>query len=69
MGLELAGSRPFEQSLRLAREGNAPYEIAMTLQALAQTDGQGSAEADELLQTLDIVSTLRVPAPAVIATT
>ncbi len=58
-------ARPhFEESLRLARERDARYEIARTLRALAETGApEHAAEAQELLDSLGVVSLPRVPLP------
>jgi tetratricopeptide (TPR) repeat protein len=58
-------ARPhFEESLRLARERGARYELARTLRALAETGSpEHAAEAQELLDSLGVVSLPRVPLP------
>jgi predicted ATPase/class 3 adenylate cyclase len=53
----------FERSLELARESDAGYEIALTLEALAATDGGHSAEAAELFERLGVIATPTVPLP------
>jgi tetratricopeptide (TPR) repeat protein len=53
----------FEESLRLAREAQAEYEVALTLRALAETSGNGSRDADEVFERLGVVATPRVPLP------
>ena len=62
---EEAGPR-FERSLELARELEADYEVALTLEALGRT-GLGNAEAEAesqaILERLGVVSTPRVPLP------
>ncbi len=62
---EEAGPR-FERSLELARELEADYEVALTLEALGRT-GLGNAEAETeshaILERLGVVSTPRVPLP------
>jgi hypothetical protein len=56
-----SGALRFEESLRLARGAGAQYEIALTLHALAETDGHRSADADELFEGLGVVATPKVP--------
>jgi hypothetical protein len=60
-----AGPR-FERSLELARELEADYEVALTLEALSRA-GFGNAEAEAesrgILERLGVVSTPRVPLP------
>ena len=60
-----AGER-FERSLELARELEAGYEVALTLEALART-GIGGPEAETesqaILERLGVVSTPHVPLP------
>ncbi len=58
-------ARPhFEESLRFARERGLQYEVARTLRALADTGApEHSAEAQELLDSLGVVSLPRVPLP------
>ena len=60
-----AGAR-FERSLELARELEADYEVALTLEALART-GLGGPEAETesqaILERLGVVSTPHVPLP------
>ena len=61
-------ARPhFEESLRLAREVNAPFEVGLTLWAMALTGepretDQGD-EAQEILDGLGVVSMPLVPLP------
>ena len=60
-----AGAR-FERSLELARELEADYELALTLEALARTGLGGQeaeAESQAILERLGVVSTPRVPLP------
>jgi class 3 adenylate cyclase/tetratricopeptide (TPR) repeat protein len=58
-------ARPhFDESLRLARERGARYEVARTLRALSETGSQEHAEeAQQLLDSLGVVSLPRVPLP------
>ncbi|HWL32179.1 MAG TPA: tetratricopeptide repeat protein [Gaiellaceae bacterium] len=65
-------ARPhFEESLRLAREGNSDYEAALTLRAIADTasgaagdtDRAGGAEAAATMARLGVASLPRVPLP------
>ena len=62
---EEAGPR-FERSLELARELEADYEVALTLEALGRT-GLGNADAgtesQAILERLGVFSTPRVPLP------
>jgi len=62
-----ADARPrFERSLELARELDADYEVALTLQALGRTgfgDGDTEAESEAILERLGVVSTPLVPLP------
>jgi class 3 adenylate cyclase/tetratricopeptide (TPR) repeat protein len=60
-----AKARPhFEESLRLAREAKAEYEVALTLRALAETGApEHAAEAAEIFERLGVVSTPKVPLP------
>jgi tetratricopeptide (TPR) repeat protein len=51
----------FERSLQLARESNARYEIALTLQAVAETTGVPSPEAAALFELLGVVESPKVP--------
>jgi class 3 adenylate cyclase/tetratricopeptide (TPR) repeat protein len=53
----------FDASLEAAQAAKAPYEAALTLLAVAQTGGQASGEAEEILARLGVVSTPRVPLP------
>jgi predicted ATPase len=53
----------FEASLDAAAGAEAPYEAALTLLAVAQTGGEASAEADEILSRLGVVATPTVPLP------
>jgi class 3 adenylate cyclase/tetratricopeptide (TPR) repeat protein len=63
--------RHLERSLELAREAGTPYEVGLTLQALAELARRGGGgepvelerEARELLAGLGVVSTPRVPLP------
>ena len=60
-------ARPrFERSLELARELEADYEVALTLEALGRTrlgDPDAEAESKAILERLGVVSTPRVPLP------
>ena len=60
-------ARPrFERSLELARELEADYEVALTLEALGRTrlgDPDAEAESNAILERLGVVSTPRVPLP------
>ena len=60
-------ARPrFERSLELARELEADYEVALTLEALGRTrlgDPDAEAESKAILDRLGVVSTPRVPLP------
>ena len=60
-------ARPrFERSLELARELEADYEVALTLEALGRTRlGEPDAEVESkaILERLGVVSTPRVPLP------
>ena len=58
-------ARPhFDESLRLGRERGARYEIARTLRALADTGApQHAEEAQQLLDSLGVVTLPRVPLP------
>jgi class 3 adenylate cyclase/tetratricopeptide (TPR) repeat protein len=60
-------ARPrFERSLELARELDADYEVAMTLEALGRTrlgEPGSEAESKAILERLGVVSTPRVPLP------
>ena len=60
-----AGAR-FERSLELARELEADYEVALTLEALGRTglgDPGAEAESQAILERLGVVSTPSVPLP------
>jgi class 3 adenylate cyclase/tetratricopeptide (TPR) repeat protein len=62
---EEAGPR-FERSLELARELEADYEVALTLEALGRThlgDPDVKAESKAILVRLGVVSTPQVPLP------
>ena len=60
----LARAKPhFEASLAAARAGKRPYEVALTLRALAETTKEPYGEAEEILDLLGVVSTPRVPLP------
>src|SRR5262249_47591532 len=63
----VAPARPrFDESLRIARELTARYEVALTLRALAATgasDGDPRAESDAILERLDVVFVPAVPLP------
>jgi class 3 adenylate cyclase/tetratricopeptide (TPR) repeat protein len=61
-------ARPhFEESLRLARELKAQYELALTLRALAATGHPGAddfaAESEAILAALEVLSIPSVPLP------
>ena len=55
------------ESLRIARELGATYEVALTLRALADvgadSDGEHRASSDAILERLGVVSLPRVPLP------
>jgi class 3 adenylate cyclase/tetratricopeptide (TPR) repeat protein len=55
------------ESLRIARDLRAAYEVALTLRALADTSAPGSdalrAESDEILARLGVISIPKVPLP------
>jgi hypothetical protein len=55
------------ESLRIARELRAPYEEALTLRALGDTNANDGevyrAESDEILARLGVVSIPKVPLP------
>ena len=56
----------FERSLELARELDADYEVALTLEALCRTgmaDPDAKAESQAILERLGVVSTPLVPLP------
>jgi class 3 adenylate cyclase/tetratricopeptide (TPR) repeat protein len=53
----------FDASLEAARAAEAPYEAALTLLAIAQTGGEASGEAGEILARLGVVSTPSIPLP------
>jgi class 3 adenylate cyclase/tetratricopeptide (TPR) repeat protein len=60
-----AGPR-FERSLELARELDADYEVALTLEALGRTrlgDPDTAAASQAIFERLGVVSTPRVPLP------
>lgn len=60
-----AGPR-FERSLELARELDADYELALTLEALGRTrlgDPEAAAASQAIFERLGVVSTPRVPLP------
>jgi class 3 adenylate cyclase/tetratricopeptide (TPR) repeat protein len=62
---EEAGPR-FERSLELARELEADYEVALTLEALGRTglgDPDAESKSQAILERLGVVSTPRVPLP------
>ena len=60
----LAEAKPhFETSLAAARATNRPYELALTLRALAEMTQNHDEEADRILSELGVVSTPRVPLP------
>ena len=56
-----------EESLRLARELKAEFEVALTLRAMAAVGRDGAddlrAESDAILERLGVVSVPRVPLP------
>ncbi len=57
----------FEESLRIARDLRAEFEVALTLRAMAAVGADGSgalrAESDAILERLGVVSVPRVPLP------
>jgi class 3 adenylate cyclase/tetratricopeptide (TPR) repeat protein len=57
----------FEESLRIARELNVQYEVALTLRAMADTgylaNEAFAAESDQILERLGVVSLPSVPLP------
>jgi tetratricopeptide (TPR) repeat protein len=53
----------FDASEQAAREVEAQYELALTLRAVAETRGEASVEADELLERLGVKRTPQVPLP------
>jgi class 3 adenylate cyclase/tetratricopeptide (TPR) repeat protein len=61
------GAPHFEESLRIARELKAEYELALTLRAMAATrypsDEDLAAESDAILERLGVVSVPSVPLP------
>ncbi|MHB8641539.1 MAG: tetratricopeptide repeat protein [Gaiellaceae bacterium] len=60
----LAQAKPhFDASLEAARAADAQYELALTLRAIAETNGETSAEADAILEQLGVVATPSVPLP------
>jgi hypothetical protein len=60
----LAKAKPhFDASLAAARAGKRPYEVALTLRALAETTKEPPGEAERILHELGVVSTPRVPLP------
>ncbi|HEY3540906.1 MAG TPA: adenylate/guanylate cyclase domain-containing protein [Gaiellaceae bacterium] len=57
-----ARAKPHFEAAREAAT-SSPYELALTLRAMADTNGGDAEEADEILRQLGIVSTPRVPLP------
>jgi class 3 adenylate cyclase/tetratricopeptide (TPR) repeat protein len=53
----------FDASLERARATDTPYELALTLRAIAETSGAESPEADEILARLGVVFVPAVPLP------
>ena len=57
----------FEESLRLARERKAEFEVALTLRAMAAVGFEGAetlrVESDAILERLGVVSVPKVPLP------
>jgi len=53
----------FDASLDAARTVDAQHELALTLRAIAETSGNGSSEADEILARLGVTRTPQVPLP------
>jgi hypothetical protein len=53
----------FDASAVAARAADAPYELALTLRAIAETGGDDGAEAAAILERLGVVSTPSVPLP------
>jgi class 3 adenylate cyclase/tetratricopeptide (TPR) repeat protein len=53
----------FDASAEAARAADAPYELALTLRAIAETGGDDGAEAAAILERLGVVSTPSVPLP------
>lgn len=53
----------FDASLEAAHAAEVPYETALTLLAVAQTGGEASGEADEILARLGVVSMPSIPLP------
>jgi class 3 adenylate cyclase/tetratricopeptide (TPR) repeat protein len=53
----------FEASLAAARAGKRPYEVALTLRALAETTKEPPGDSERILNELGVVSTPRVPLP------
>ena len=57
-------ARPdFEAALTAARAAEAPYEIALTLRALAELGGADGTEADTILEQLGVVALPHIPLP------
>jgi class 3 adenylate cyclase/tetratricopeptide (TPR) repeat protein len=60
----LAKAKPhFDRSLEAARAVDAQYELALTLNAVAQTSGSDGAEAREIFERLGVVTTPVPPLP------
>ena len=57
-----SAKRHFEASLEAARESQSKYELALTLRAVAETEGDVDS-AETILQGLGVVDTPRVPLP------
>ena len=57
----------FEESLRLARDQKAEFELALTLRAMASVGWDGAdalrAESDAILERLGVASVPKVPLP------
>jgi tetratricopeptide (TPR) repeat protein len=53
----------FDASAEAARAADAPYELALTLRAVAETGGEDSGESAAIFERLGVVSTPAVPLP------
>jgi tetratricopeptide (TPR) repeat protein len=63
-GSKAAKARPyFEASLESARTAHDRYELALTLRAIAETNGETSDEADAILEHLGVIAIPRIPLP------
>jgi hypothetical protein len=62
-GWQDEATRELDESLRIAREGEMPYEIALTLEARARLTGSqdDADEAQSILEALDVVRVPEVP--------